>query len=427
MIRIIGAGLAGCEAAYQLAKTGRKITLIEMKPNKFSAAHNLPGPAELVCSNSLGGDKPGSAGAMLKQEMRILDSLIIKAAEKARVPAGSALAVNREKMSDVVAKMLAGFNDIQYVPKEVVKLPQGRVFIATGPLTSDALAEKLDELVGQRLHFFDATSPIVDADSIDESKVYAASRWGKGDPDYLNCPMNKDRYLTFVNEVLKAEKVTPHDFEDFSVFEGCMPIEQLAQRGEMTLAFGPLRPVGLAHPETGEKPFAVVQLRKEDLKGGAYNLVGFQTRMTFPEQNRIFRMIPGLENADFLRYGVMHRNTYIDSPRVLNSKLSLKKNPGLSIIGQLTGVEGYVESTAIGLLGALFEAHPDIPPPPPETILGALHRYITAYEGEDFQPMAANFGLLPPFEEKIPKKQRKLEYHKRGLEALKAWVQNNGI
>lgn len=422
MYHVIGAGLAGPEAAYQLAKAGHKVRLYEMKPEKFSPAHKFPGPAELVCSNSLGSDNPGSAGALLKAELRLLDSLIIKSADKAKVPAGSALAVDRVAMSKIVEEALLKIENIEYIKGEVKELPQGDVLIATGPLTSDDLTTTIDSLVGNRLFFFDATSPIIDSESIDRNKVYAASRWGKGDADYLNCPMTKEEYFNFVNAVMDAEKVTPHDFEKFSIFEGCMPIEQIAARGEMTLAFGPLRPVGLPDPETGKIPFAVVQLRKEDLEAESYNLVGFQTRMTFGEQERVFRMIPGLENAEFLRFGVMHRNTYIDSPRVLNSRLSLIKDPRIRFLGQITGVEGYVESTASGLLGALLAMNEDIPLPPAKTMIGALHKYVTGYEGEDFQPMAANYGLLPPIGRKMRKRDRKQEYHKRGVSALENWL-----
>ncbi len=414
--------MAGSEAAYQLAKRGCDVNLYEMKPVRFSPAHKLNGPAELVCSNSLGSDNPGSAGALLKAELRALDSLILKSADKAKVPAGAALAVDRIALCDIVKETLMAFDNIQWSEGEVRDIPDGEVIIATGPLTSDNLAKRIDALVGNRLFFFDATSPIIDAASIDYEKVYAASRWGKGDPDYLNCPMNKQEYFAFVKELQSAEKVTLRDFENRALFEGCMPIEEMAKRGEMTLAFGPCRPVGLPDPKTDKTPFAVVQLRKEETKGGSYNLVGFQTRMTFGEQKRVFRMIPGLENCEFLRLGVMHRNTYIESPRVLDKRLCLKDHSRISFAGQITGVEGYVESTALGLLRALFVLDESILPPPALSMIGALHNYVTEYSGKDFQPMAANFGLLPPSVKKMRKKDRKLHYHKRGLAALENWA-----
>lgn len=427
MIQIIGAGLAGCEAAYQLAKRGHKVCLFEMKPKRFSPAHKIDGPAELVCSNSLGSDTEGSARALLKSEMRLADSLILRAADFSRVPAGSALAVDRHKLSDEVKRFLSSFDSIEMVSEEILRLPEKDTIVASGPLTSDDLAVGIKEVTGEGLHFFDATSPIVDAETIDYEIVFAASRYGKGDPDYLNCPMNKEQYREFVNEILSAKLVSLKDFENISVFEGCMPIEQMAKRGEMTLAFGPLRPVGLVDPSSGKQPFAVVQLRKEDMHGASYNLVGFQTRMTFSEQERVFRLIPGLENAEFLRLGVMHRNTYIDSPHVLDPHLRLKNLPHIRFAGQITGVEGYMESTASGLLAALFYHNPNLPCPPYDTIMGALHQYVTGYDGKNFQPMSANFGLLPPFPHKIKKKQRKLEYHYRGVKSMKDWIANNGI
>lgn len=427
MIQIIGAGLAGCEAAYQLAKRGCDVRLFEMKPTRFSPAHKLEGPAELVCSNSLGSESEGSAGALLKAEMRLVDSLILQAADKARVPAGSALAVDRQKFSDETGKILSRFDNIELVSKEISELPDRPTIIATGPLTSDALAKDIQKATGERLYFFDATSPIIDAETIDKSIVYCASRYDKGDPDYLNCPMTEKQYMEFVKALLSAQLVTPKDFENFSVFEGCMPIEQMAKRGEKTLAFGPLRPVGLIDPSTGRQPYAVVQLRKEDKHGASYNLVGFQTRMTFPEQKRVFRMIPGLQNADFLRLGVMHRNTYIDSPRVLDPHFRLKSHPHIQFAGQLTGVEGYMESTASGLLAALYCHNSDLPCPPAETMIGALAGYVTQYEGKNFQPMSTNFGLLPPFPHKIRKKERKLKYHSRGVDFMKEWIAQNGI
>jgi methylenetetrahydrofolate--tRNA-(uracil-5-)-methyltransferase len=426
-VTILGAGLAGCEAAWQLALRGIPVRLIEMKPGKFSPAHKLAGPAELVCSNSLGSDSKGSAGAMLKVELRALGSLILTAAEEARVPAGSALAVDREKMCRVVDQALNSRPEIERIEQEAVAIPEGPVIVATGPLTSDPLAEAIVELVGKRLFFFDATSPIVDTESIDRNQVYAASRYDKGDPDYLNCPMSKEQYLGFVQELMSAELVTPHDFENHAVFEGCMPIEQIAARGEMTLAHGPLRPVGLPDPKTGKIPFAVVQLRKEDVAGSCYNLVGFQTRMTWPEQNRLFRMIPGLENAEFLRYGVMHKNTYIDSPRLLDQRLCLRARPDVRFAGQILGVEGYVESTAMGLLAALYLARPELSAPPAETIIGALLAYVTGHDGDKFAPMAANFGLLPPLAKKARKPIRKMLYHERGEEAIRSWVKQEGL
>lgn len=427
MIWIIGAGLAGCEAAYQLGKRGFDVRLFEMKPQRFSPAHQLAGPAELVCSNSLGSESIGAASALLKAELEILDSLIIRSAKACRVPAGAALAVNREAMTRTVKSELDRIDHLTWVNREVREIPEVPTLIATGPLTADDLAEKIGELAGKNLHFFDATSPIVEAASIDMSRVYAASRYDKGTPDYLNCPMNESQYQAFVQEIKNARLVMPKDFENFKVFEGCMPIEEIAARGDMTLAFGPLKPVGLPDPKTGIAPYAVVQLRKENLEGESYNLVGFQTRMTFEEQRRIFRMIPGLEKAQFVRLGVMHRNTFIQSPDVLDERLRVRAAPHVAFAGQLTGVEGYVESTASGLLCALFLAFPELPAPPPETMIGALHHYVTTYSGDDFQPMAANFGLLKPLSIRLPKKKRKVEYHERALRSLSDWIKHNSM
>jgi len=427
LINIIGAGLAGCEAAYQIAKRGHDVTLHEMKPDKMSPAHKLAGPAELVCSNSLGADREGSAPGLLKAELRMLDCLILKAAEEAKVPAGQALAVNREKMSENVAKVLGSMPNIKMVSGEVTDLPEGDTIIATGPLTSDALAEKIGEMAGQRLFFFDATSPIVTTESIDQDKVFAASRYDRGDADYLNCPFSKEEYFAFLTELKSAKLVQPRDFEKFSVFEGCMPIEVIAARGDMTLAFGAMKPVGLPDPKTGKEAFAVVQLRREDAMGDSHNLVGFQTRMTFGEQERIFRMIPGLENAEFLRLGVMHRNTYIETPKVLGKGLELKSEPRIRFAGQITGVEGYVESTASGLLCALLALNPTLPQAPETTMIGALHKYVTGYDGKDFQPMAANFGLVPPLGRKMKKKFRKIEYHNRGVADMQTWIAKNSL
>ena len=359
-VKVIGAGLAGCEAAWQLAKAGIECELYEMKPKKFTPAHKYKGFAELVCSNSLKADRVESAAGMLKEEMRRLGSVTMECAEEARVSAGGALAVDREKFSDAVTKRIRENGYITVIEEEVTEIPDGRVIIATGPLTSDGLAESIGRICGEYLYFHDAAAPIVTFESIDMDKAFFASRYGRGDADYINCPMDKEEYLRFYNELINAESapLKEHDKEhfgkdNFKVYEGCMPVEVLAKRGEDTLRFGPLKPVGLTDPRTGKRPYAVVQLRAENTAGSMYNIVGFQTNLKFGEQKRVFSLITGLENAEFMRYGVMHRNTFINSPKLLNEQFNMRERPELYFAGQMTGVEGYIESAASGIFAGL--------------------------------------------------------------------------
>lgn len=394
---VVGAGLAGCEAAHALARLGLEVEMLEMKPERFSPAHHLPGPAELVCSNSLKSDDPATAQGLLKRELRALGSIILQAAERARVPAGSALAVDREQLSREVSELLAGLDGLRMLPGRVVEEPPpGEVILATGPLTDPALAGWLQRQVGDagRLFFYDALAPIVDAESIDYRKLFRGSRYGKGQADYLNCPLDREAYRILVKAMLEAPKAPVHDFEPDHFFEGCLPVEEMARRGEDTLAFGPLRPVGF-----DREAYAVVQLRAENREGTAYNLVGFQTRLTQAAQLRVFRLIPGLEQARFLRYGAMHRNLYVDAPRVLDDRLGLKGLPRVHLCGQMIGVEGYMESAALGLLcgllvGALLQGR-ELAPPPDTCALGALYRHVRRESRGAFEPMNVNFGLLP--------------------------------
>ena len=427
-LTIIGAGLAGSEAAWQAAEAGVSVVLYEMRPQRPTPVHKTGNCAELVCSNSLGSNQDSSAPFLLKQELRNLDSLVIRSADKHSVPAGKALAVDRDLFSDEITRTLEQHPNITLKHEEVAEVPmEGPVIIATGPLTSPAFSEKLSQLLGQDyLYFYDALSPIIDAQSIDTDKTFFASRYGKGDADYLNCGMNRKQYEAFVDELLKAEKVSLKEFEKPIYFEGCMPIEVLADRGPQTLAFGPLKPVGLNHPETNERFHAVVQLRKENKEGTAYNLVGFQTKLTYPEQRRIFKMIPGLEGAEFFRLGAIHRNTFINAPQLLSGDLSLKSHPNIFFAGQITGVEGYVESSAMGLvasLGALSRLNgTPFSPPPAETAIGALLQYVTGKEG-NFQPMNINFGLFLGPEIRIrDKKKRNQHIIDRALEMQERWL-----
>lgn len=423
---VIGAGLAGCEAAWQLARRGVPVTLHEMKPHAFTPAHHSAGFAELVCSNSLRSDQLTNAVGLLKEEMRQLGSLILKAADATRVPAGGALAVDREKFSDYVTQAVHSHPLIEVVLREADELPQTNAVIATGPLTSDKLAEKIAALPGlQTLNFYDAAAPIVSGESLDMTKVFRQGRYGRGD-DYLNCPMNREEYEAFYQALLTAEKADVHGFDGTQVFEGCMPIEVMAARGEMVMAFGPMKPVGLVDPRTGREPYAAVQLRAENSAGTMYNLVGFQTRLKWGEQKRVFSMIPGLENAEFLRYGVMHRNTFLNSPALLGTDLSLKACPNVFFAGQITGFEGYMESAACGLLAARsMEARLSgraFTPPPADTMCGALLRYITT-PTKDFQPMGANMGLLPAPETRIrDKRQRYLAVAQRAVAAMERYL-----
>ena len=427
-ITVIGAGHAGCEAAHKLSSLGFSVRLCEMKPEKHTPAQKSDGFAELVCSNSLKAMRLESAAGLLKEEMRRLGSITMEAAEKTAVAAGGALAVDRSLFSEYITEKINSDPNIEIVTGEVTKLPEdGIVIAATGPLTSDALAESLRSRFGGTLSFFDAVAPIVTADSIDMDKVFLGARYDRGEADYINCPMERDEYDAFYDALVSAERAPLHDFDiaDPKVYEGCMPVEIMAGRGRDTLRYGPLRPVGLTDPHTGRRPWANIQLRKENAAGTMYNLVGFQTNLKFGEQKRVFSMIPGLENAEFVRYGVMHRDTFMDSPRLLSKALSLKMEPRLFFAGQFTGVEGYTESAATGILAAINAAHfakgeePLVLPP--ETMLGALINYITDESVGNFQPMGANMGILPPLEKKIRHKdERYAALAERAIAGLEA-------
>jgi len=426
-IIVIGAGLAGCEATWQIAKRGEKVILFEMKPERFSSAHRSPMLAEIVCSNSLKSESMENAQGVLKREMELLDSLILRTAKETRVPAGDSLAVDREAFSERITQILEGMDHVEVVRKEISSLSKdGIAIVATGPLTSEALARKIQGIAGDsHLFFYDAISPIVNADSINFEKTFKASRYGKGGDDYVNCPMTQEEYYRFVEALDKAEKVPLRDFEKRYLFEGCLPVEELASRGKDTLAFGPLRPVGLIDPKTGRRPFAIVQLRQEDQCRTLFNLVGFQTRLKQEEQKRVFRMIPGLEKAEFVRLGSVHRNTFIDSPRLLKESLQLKDTPPLFFAGQITGVEGYMESAAMGLLSGInaYRQEKGIDPviPPPTTAMGALIHYITHSQAIPFQPMNINFGLFPPLQERARGREKRRLLAKRALEDLEGW------
>ena len=427
-VLIVGGGLAGSEAAYYLASHGIETTLIEMKPKKFTPAHESENYGELVCSNSLkSNDFYANACGLLKEEMRRLGSMVIEAADATQVPAGAALAVDRDNFSAYITEKLKTCPNLTLATEEVTSVPDtekdgGRyVIIATGPLTSDGLSEDIARLFGGGLHFYDASAPIISAESVDMSCAFTGDRYGKGTGDYINCPMNKEEYYAFVDELLAAEKAHLHEFEKGEIFEGCMPIEVMASRGRDTLRYGTLKPVGL-FDEDGKRPYAVLQLRKENTAGSTYNLVGFQTNLKFPEQKRVFSMIPALKNADFLRYGVMHRNTYIQSPDVLNRNFSVKNNQRLFFAGQITGVEGYVESAASGLLAAIHIADEILERPThvfdERTVCGALETHIST-PTKDFQPMNANFGILAPMDVRIrDKKERYRALAERALSTI---------
>lgn len=435
-VSVIGAGLAGCEASYQLAKRGIKVRLYEMKPQKRTPAHKSNLFAELVCSNSLKAARLGSAAGMLKEEMRMLDSLLMKCADKASVPAGGALAVDREIFSSLVTDEIKNNKNIEIINREIENLdfPQPAI-IATGPLTSQSLSEAIAEKFGDSLSFFDAAAPIVRADSVNMENAFFASRYGKGDgDDYINCPMNKDEYELFYNELINAERAPLHDFDvnNPKVYEGCMPVEVMAQRGIDTLRFGPMKPVGLTNPKTGHRPWAVLQLRKENSAGTMYNLVGFQTNLKFPEQKRVFGLIPALKNAEYCRYGVMHRNTFINSPLLLNGSFSLKSNKNIFFAGQITGVEGYMESASSGLITGINCARLvrglDEILLPEETMIGSLCRYISDETVVKFQPMGANFGILPELENRPRDKKLRGEFYAhRGFEALEKYIKENSV
>jgi len=429
-VTVIGAGLAGSECAVQLARRGIPVRLCEMKPVRRSPAHQSDGPAELVCSNSFRSDSPDTPIGLLHAELRRLGSVILGEADRCRVPAGEALAVDRERFSAGVEAALATAPGLERVVGEVEVLPQGDVVVATGPLTSDALTRALSRWTGDKLYFYDSIAPIVGADSVDEGVAFRASRWGRGDgADYLNLPLDEAGYHAFVEAVLAAEKVVPHAFEEPRYFEGCLPIEVMAERGVETLAYGPLKPVGLVDPRTGRRPYAVVQLRQEDVGGTAYNLVGFQTRLTWPEQRRVFRTLPGLENAEFLRMGQIHRNTFIDAPRLVGADLSLRAEPRVWFAGQISGVEGYVESAASGYLVSLAvvarRQGRAFVPPPGEMALGALYRHVTGAAhppGTEYQPSNVTFGLFPPLPGRIPKSARREAHAARARAALTEWM-----
>ncbi|MEG1874465.1 MAG: methylenetetrahydrofolate--tRNA-(uracil(54)-C(5))-methyltransferase (FADH(2)-oxidizing) TrmFO [Angelakisella sp.] len=426
-ITVIGAGLAGCEAAWAAARLGVKVRLCEMKPQRYSEAHSYPGFGELVCSNSLKATRLSSAAGLLKAEMRLYGSLILQCADAVSVSAGGALAVDRERFSDLITQRIQEHPLIEVVTGEVTELPQGRVILATGPLTSPPLADTIAALCGTHsLSFYDASAPIVTQASIDSEKTFFASRYGRGDADYINCPFTHEEYDAFYDALIAAQSVELHEFERqyFKVYEGCMPIEVMAKRGRDTIRFGPMRPVGIIDPHTDKRPWANLQLRRENADGSLYNLVGFQTNLTFGEQKRVFSMIPGLENAEFARYGVMHRNTFIDSPRLLTATFGLRAEERITFAGQITGVEGYIESAASGILAGVAAASGrTLPPPPPETMLGALCGYISDPSVENFQPMGSNMGILPPLPEIVKSKEaRYLALAERALAAAQRYA-----
>mgnify|MGYP000212906822 CR=1 FL=1 len=434
-INVIGAGLAGCEAAMQIASHGIKVHLYEMKPNKKTPAHHTEKYAELVCSNSLKAMRVESAAGLLKKEMRRLDSFLMKCADACKVPAGGALAVDRDIFSSLATEGIKSCELIEVYEEEVCEIPKDEItVVASGPLTSEPLAEYIREMFGSSLSFFDAAAPIVTAESIDMEYAFCASRYDKGDgDDYINCPMNKEEYETFYNALISAERAPLHDCDvsNPKVYEGCMPVEVLAKRGEDTMRFGPLKPVGLIDKRTGKRPYAVVQLRKENAEGTMYNLVGFQTNLKFGEQKRVFSMITGLENAEFVRYGVMHRNSFIDSPRLLKPSYSLKSDPDIFFAGQITGVEGYIESAASGIMAGINMArYLNSEQPlilPPETMIGALTAYISGGCSGDFQPMGCNMGILPDLPERIKDKKLKYKaYADRAIDALERTVNKKG-
>lgn len=428
-ITVLGGGLAGCEAAWQLAEAGYKVRLVDQKPAHFSPAHKNPNLCELVCSNSLKASRLASAAGLLKAEMTRMGSLLVPIAQACAVPAGGALAVDREQFASRVTEAVRNHPNITLVTETVTEMPHAPAVIATGPLTEGALAEDIQKRCGQTLYFYDAAAPVVSYDSIDTDKTFFAARYDRGDPDYINCPMDKETYLAFYHALCTAERAPLHqlDQEAFRVYEGCMPIEVLASRGEDAMRYGPLKPVGLRDPRTGERPYAVVQLRKENTAGSLYNLVGFQTNLKFGEQRRVFGMIPGLEHAQYHRYGVMHRNSFLDSPKILNRDFSMKSCPGLYFAGQMTGVEGYMESAASGILAGknlarcLEGKSPYLLPA--ETMMGALSYHIST-PTTDFQPMGANMGMLPPLERRITgKEERYTAYANRALSALDAYLE----
>ena len=426
-IVIIGAGLAGCEACWQIARRGGKVVLYEMKPEAYSPAHRSPLFAEVVCSNSFKSESIENAHGILKEEIGRLDSLILQVAKETRVPAGDSLAVDREVFSRRITDTLEGLENVEIIRKEVSNLPRDEItIIASGPLTSDALSQEVQRVTGNHhLFFYDAISPIVTADSIDFQKAFKASRYGKGGDDYVNCPLDEVEYYRFVDVLNQAERIPIRSFERRYLFEGCLPVEEMAERGKETLAYGPLKPVGLIDPRTGKQPFAVVQLRQEDRFETLFNLVGFQTRLRQEEQRRVFQMIPGLERAEFVRWGSVHRNTFIDSPRLLNESLQLRHLPHLFFAGQITGVEGYMESTAMGLLSGInayrYGKGMPLVIPPPTTAMGSLINYIIHSQAIPFQPMNINFGLFPPIEKKRKGREKRRLLAERALQEMEQW------
>lgn len=432
-VNVIGAGLAGSEAAWQLAKRGIKVNLYEMRPVKKTPAHHTGNFAELVCTNSLRANQLTNGAGLLKEEMRQLDSLIMSAADNHSVPAGGALAVDRDTFSGAVTQTLKQHENINVISEELTELPEGLTIVATGPLTSDSLAKTIKSFAGDEgLYFYDAAAPIIAKSSLDMDKIYLKSRYDRGDAAYLNCPMTQAEFENFYHELINAQTAEMHDFEDEKFFEGCMPIEQMASRGEKTMLFGPLKPVGLEDPRTGKEPYAVVQLRQDNAVGDLYNIVGFQTHLKWGEQKRVFSMIPGLENAQFVRYGVMHRNTYLRSPEFLEATYQSKKRNDLLFAGQMTGVEGYVESAASGLYAGINAARlVDGKEPlvfPIETMMGAMAHYITHASAKHFQPINANFGIVPRLSKKIrDKRERNLALSKRALDILNTFKEENEL
>ena len=430
VVNVIGAGLAGVEACHQLVKRGYQVRLYEMRPNQMTPAHHSGNFAELVCSNSLRADGLNNAVGVLKKEMEMLDSIVIKYAREHQVPAGGALAVDRENFSKAITEYISNHPLIEVIHEEVKSIPEGPTIIASGPLTSDALALAIKEKLGEEyFYFFDAAAPIITKESINFDIAYYKSRYDKGDNEYINCPMNEEQFNAFYDNLINALVVKPKEFEE-KFFEGCMPFEEMARRGKQTLLFGPMKPVGLNTPD-GKRPYAVVQLRQDNVQASLYNIVGFQTHLTWPEQKRIIQMIPGLENAQFVRYGVMHRNSYICSPRHLLNTYQLKESMEVFMAGQITGVEGYVESAQSGMVAGINMARllegKNLLKFPQETVMGALVNYITNASEEDFQPMKANFGILPELETKVKKKQRKEAYANRAIATMEKFIDENGL
>ena len=430
-VKVIGAGLAGCEAAWQLAKRGLSVELIDMKPGRFSPAHKLDTFCELVCSNSLRSDSVTNAVGLLKAELRKLGSLVMECADATRVPAGGALAVDRNGFSNLVTERIKAEPLIKVIEREITEIPSGPCIIATGPLTDGDLLADIERATGSTLHFHDAAAPVVTKESLDMTRIFSSSRYDRGS-DYLNCPMNAEEYFTFVRELVSAETVPLHEFETPKVFEGCMPVEAMAKRGEQTLAYGPLKPVGLVDPNTGRMPYAVVQLRQDNKEGTLFNIVGFQTNLRFPEQRRVFGLIPGLGHAEYVRYGVMHRNSFMDSPGKLTPWYELREVSGLFFAGQLTGVEGYVESASSGFTAGVSLARRLLGQEPvdftDETAIGALGHYVSDYNGSDFQPMNVTFGIMAPLKERIRNKRERYErIANRALEHIDDLISSGGI